>query len=142
MAAEPVLSAPLDAEAFGMSVPPHPRHVRVVRLAGSGIALLAGFDLELIDDFKIALDEIASTLLELGGSSPLDFTFGIDRAGSVSVRATASVAPGAAVDQGRFAFTERVLHVVAESHELRIDGDTAIFMMSVPSASVHEVDDV
>ena len=136
MATDPVVHPPLSGSTFGMSILPDPRNVRVVRLVGSGIALLAGFDPELIDDFKIALDEMASTLLELADSSPLDFTFGIDEQNGVDVRATASVAPGAAVDESRFAFTERVLNVVAESHDLTIEGNLAEFTMSVPSAVV------
>ena len=124
MATDPVVHPPLSGSTFGMSILPDPRNVRVVRLVGSGIALLA------------ALDEMASTLLELADSSPLDFTFGIDEQNGVDVRATASVAPGAAVDESRFAFTERVLNVVAESHDLKIEGNLAEFTMSVPSAVV------
>ncbi len=126
---------------FGMVLPADPRNVRIVRLVGSSIGTLGGFDDELIDDFKIALGELTSTLLEVGGASPVDITFDLDDAGRVEVRGTVAVEPGATVDPMRFAFTERVLTLVADTHVFDIGASTATLVMTISTTADLEASD-
>lgn len=120
----------MSTDPFAIVIPADPRHIRIVRLVTGSICTLSGFDEERVEDVKIALGELASTLLEVGGSSPvkLEFTIRDDR--SIDVRG--SVRPsGASLDEDRFAFTEQVLAVVADHHEFVIDSETATFTLAV-----------
>ncbi len=71
-------------------VPPEPSLSRVLRLAASGLASLAGFTVDEIEDVKIAVSEVLIALIEHGGGLPVDFhisteTLGIRVAGRTMV---------------------------------------------------------
>ena len=61
-----------------LRVPPDPFLSRVVRLAASGMASLAGFSIDEIEDIKIAVSEILIALIEHGGGEPVDVQFTVD----------------------------------------------------------------
>ena len=59
-------------------VPPDPSLSRVLRLAASGMASLAGFDVDQIEDIKIAVSEVLIALIEHGAGESVDVQFTSD----------------------------------------------------------------
>jgi hypothetical protein len=60
-------------------VPPDPALSRVLRLAASGIAGMAGFTVDQIDDIKIAVSEVLLALIEHGGGEPIEVEFAVEQ---------------------------------------------------------------
>lgn len=58
-------------------VPPEPTLSRVLRLAASGVASLAGFTIDEIESIKIAVSEVLIALIEHGGGEPIDVQFSV-----------------------------------------------------------------
>lgn len=100
---------------IGMTIPPDARLVRPVRLAVGGLAALAGFDVESIDDLRIAVNELTARLIERGDGS--DLTLQITVISPNRIRIDASTAAGAQPDDGdRYVFSDQILSVVADDH--------------------------
>lgn len=59
-------------------VPPDPSLSRVLRLAASGMASLAGFTVDEIEDIKIAVSEVLIALIEHGDGNVIDMQFAVD----------------------------------------------------------------
>jgi hypothetical protein len=77
-----------DLDAIGpieIRVPPDPALSRVLRLAASGVASLAGFTVDEIENIKIAVSEVLIALIEHGSGAPVDMQFSV-RATSFDVR--------------------------------------------------------
>ena len=51
---------------------------RVARLSASAVASIGGFDIDLIDDIKLAVSEALLALIELGSGGTISATFEID----------------------------------------------------------------
>jgi hypothetical protein len=58
-------------------VPPEPSLSRVLRLAASGVASLAGFTVDEIENIKIAVSEVLIALIEHGDGEPIDIQFSV-----------------------------------------------------------------
>lgn len=100
---------------IAMTIPPDARLVRPVRLAVGGLAALAGFDVESIDDLRIAVNELTATLIERGDGSELSLQIAVIAPNRIRVEA--STAAGAdPVDDGRFTLSDQILSVVADDH--------------------------
>ncbi|MGZ4724965.1 MAG: hypothetical protein ACXVH5_08265 [Ilumatobacteraceae bacterium] len=61
-------------------LPPTPALSRVLRLAASGIAAMAGFTVDETEDIKIAVSEVLLALIEHGGGEPIDVQFSVEDA--------------------------------------------------------------
>lgn len=61
-----------------IQVPPDPSLSRVLRLAASGMASLAGFTVDEIEDIKIAVSEVLIALIEHGDGKSVEVQFVID----------------------------------------------------------------
>ena len=59
-------------------LPPTPGLSRVLRLAASGIAAMAGFTVDETEDIKIAVSEVLLALIEHGGGEPIDVEFSVE----------------------------------------------------------------
>ncbi|MHB1091084.1 MAG: hypothetical protein ACYC0U_08520, partial [Ilumatobacteraceae bacterium] len=70
---EPGLIGPVE-----IRVPPDPSLSRVLRLAASGMASLAGFTVDEIEDIKIAVSEVLIALIEHGDSQSVEMQFEVD----------------------------------------------------------------
>lgn len=69
---EIVLASPVE-----IRVPPVPTMSRVLRLAASGVASLAGFTVDEIEDIKIAVSEVLIALIEHGEGNSIDVQFAV-----------------------------------------------------------------
>ena len=58
-----------------MRIPADSQLSRVVRLAASALASTGGFDVDLLDDAKLAVSETVLALCELGSGAPIDLRF-------------------------------------------------------------------
>ena len=65
----------ITGETIRLTVPAALEYVRIVRLTASGVASRLGFDVEEIEDLRVAVDELASIVVEAadGGELTVDF---------------------------------------------------------------------
>ena len=59
-------------------LPPDPALSRVLRLAAGGIASIAGFTVDEIDDIKIAVSEVLLALIEHGGGQQIEVQYTVE----------------------------------------------------------------
>ena len=71
-------AASISIGPVNIRVPPNPSLSRVVRLAASGVASLADFTVDVIDDIKIAVSEVLIALIEHGAGEPVEIEFDVD----------------------------------------------------------------
>jgi serine/threonine-protein kinase RsbW len=109
-----------------LCLPPDSRYMRLARLMASGVATTCGLPLEEVEDFRIAVDELCATLIEMGDGQPLrlEFELGSD---SLSVRATTEAAHSAAIDEERLALSRQILDVVTDGHDLTQSAGSVTF---------------
>ena len=109
-----------------LTIPPEPRLLRLVRLVASGLASTAGFDVDELDDLRIAVDEAVSALLEGGAGAPLPLTFRVGD-GSVEMSGAVPMADADALDQDRVELSTQILGAVCDEHELGVvDGSVRV----------------
>jgi len=61
------------------------RHVRIARLVATGVASLAGFDVEAVEDLRIAVDEACVWLIDHGDGPSLRLTLRLVDGESVEI---------------------------------------------------------
>jgi anti-sigma regulatory factor (Ser/Thr protein kinase) len=64
-----------------LEIPVQPTVVRAARLVASGLATTAGFDVNNVDDIRIAVDELCAVLFELGDGGVVELVFAISPGG-------------------------------------------------------------
>jgi len=101
-------------------LPADTRLVRVARLVASGVATAAGFDVEEVEDFRIAVDELCTALVEGGDGSPLLLGFDLGD-GEVTVVGSTNASAGAAFEPDRLALSRQILAVVVDDHDISAD---------------------
>jgi serine/threonine-protein kinase RsbW len=101
-------------------LPSDTRLVRVARLVASGVATAAGFDVDEVEDLRIAVDELCTALVEGGDGSPLLLGFDLGD-GHVTVVGSTNASSGAAFEPDRLALSRQILAVVADEHDLHAD---------------------
>ena len=97
-----------------LSLPPDPQLLRVLRLVASGLASLGHFDLSSVEEVRVAVDELGSTLIAASTGGPIELTFELT-ATALWVEGTTALANGAELQIDPL--TDRMLSVVATSHE-------------------------
>jgi serine/threonine-protein kinase RsbW len=75
MAEEPGRSGTRLAEVVRLSVPGSLEYVRIVRLTTAAVAARLGFDVEEIEDLRVAVDELVSVVIEAGHGDEISITF-------------------------------------------------------------------
>lgn len=108
-----------------LSLPPDSRYMRLARLMASGVATTCGLPLEEVEDFRIAVDELCATLMEIGKGEQVLLAFALDGDTLVVEGHTNSGAPGG-IDEDRLSLSRQILDVVTDGHHLsQLDGHTA-----------------
>lgn len=107
----------LNGGRIELSLPPDSRYMRLARLMASGVATTCGLPLEEVEDFRIAVDELCATLIEMGDGAPVRLCFEL---GSDTLRVEAVTAASApdAIDEERLALSRQILDVVTDGHDL------------------------
>lgn len=110
-----------------LRIPTDPRLLRVARVTAAALAAELPFTVQDIEDLRVAVDELSAAVIEgCGPDGTLELRFAVvDDALSVEGRVAGAGAPPelhpVAVD---------LLGLVAETHELGVDGDDRIFRFS------------
>jgi serine/threonine-protein kinase RsbW len=101
-----------------LSVPAALEYVRIIRLTGSGVASRLAFDVEEIENLRVAIDELASMAIESADGGTLDITFTTGES-ELCIEGKAKAKAGA--DVGIDALTGQILKAVIDDYELRTD---------------------
>ena len=116
---------PIDGT-IELTIPADPRLLRLVRLVASGLASTAGFDVDELDDLRIAVDEAVSALLEGGGGEKLPLHFEVTE-GQVAMEGRTAVASADALDPDRLELSTQILGAVCDEHQLEVvDGSVVV----------------
>jgi serine/threonine-protein kinase RsbW len=100
-----------------LALPADTRLLRLVRLVASGLASTAGFDVDELDDLRIAVDEAVAALLEGGDGSRLTLRFGVG-ADEVDMRGSTPAGTGDPLDIDRVELSTQILAAVCDEYEL------------------------
>ena len=111
---------------IGLSLPSESRYIRLARLMASGLATSCGLPLEEVEDFRIAIDELCSVLIELSDGDAVRLAFELADDALVVV-GTTTAAPGGVLDDERLRLSRQILGVVTDDHGMRRCGDTVCF---------------
>ncbi len=111
-----------------LQLPVDPQYMRVARLVASGLGATIGFDVEAVDDFRIAVDELCAAMVEVSDGDALDISFEV-RADGIEVEGRTATAPTAQLSPDRFALSEQILGVACDRYSLNIDGGIARFTL-------------
>ncbi len=117
-------------------------HVRIARLVASGVGNAAGFDIDELEDLRIAVDEACGLVIEGGAQGRLQLSFetsSTDVTVSISARSdpqnnvpVARLAPGAGLS------SEILSAVVDNWEELRDDGRHQVVLRKRRTAGVSQ----
>jgi serine/threonine-protein kinase RsbW len=109
-----------------LSLPPDSRYMRLARLMASGVATTCGLPLEEVEDFRIAVDELCATLIEIGNGDQVRLAFDFTEDAVVVEGRTAARTDGA-IDEDRLSLSRQILDVVTDGHDLsHSDGEVAL----------------
>ena len=111
-----------DGPTLRLELSPDPRLLRVLRLVASGVASLGEFDLGAVEEVRVAVDELGSTLIGASTGAPIELTFDlVDN--NLCVEGRTALSSGAELEVDPL--TDRILDVVATSHEWSSAGGVA-----------------
>jgi serine/threonine-protein kinase RsbW len=114
----------ITGEAVRLTVPAALEYIRIVRLTASGVASKLGFDVDELENLRVAVDELASLILDAsdGGDLEVDFV-ARDEQLRIEGRVPAALGAKVAVDT----LTEQILKAVIDEYELRVEDGYARF---------------
>lgn len=115
-------------------VPADPALSRVMRLAASGMASLAGFTIDDIEDVKIALSEVLIALIEHGEGHLVDLCLNVED-GIFSIRGSTTTTTFD-VDDADLALCRAVLDGVCRDHRIEVTDASVTIHASVAAAEL------
>ena len=115
-------------------LPPQPGLSKVLRLAASGIAAMAGFTVDETEDIKIAVSEVLLALIEHGGGAPIEVQFSVE-AQSFTVRGQTAI-DDFDVDHPDLVLCRTVLAGVCARHGIELVDDHAQIWAAVTHSSI------
>jgi hypothetical protein len=113
------------ADVVRLSFPGSLEYVRVARMTMSAVAARLGFDVEEIEDLRVAVDELASVVIEAGDGADLSLTF-CELDGAFVIEGHAPVTGEPRFDP----LTNQILGVVVDEFELGSTDGVAQFKAS------------
>jgi serine/threonine-protein kinase RsbW len=118
-------NGPAPGEEIRLSVPASLEYVRIVRLTTSAMASRLGFDVDEIENLRVAVDELSSTIVEGAPSGELTVT--VSTTGSdFYIEGHAPIANGRTLELDQL--TAQILNAVCDKYELRVADGTARFV--------------
>lgn len=107
---------------IAIEIPPSTRHLALVRTMAVAMAAESDTDLDQLDDLRLAVNELVSTVLDSAGPSPVRVEFRRS-AGHIDV----FVQPGAGTDPPEVdELAVRILQATAAHHEFATDGSATM----------------
>jgi serine/threonine-protein kinase RsbW len=112
------------SETVRLTIPAAHEFVRIARLTVSGVASRLGFDVDEIEDLRVAVDELSSILVDASGDGQLELSFAPGE-GCVEIDGRAQVGEGFQpnVDD----LTRQILAVVVDEYHVEAQGTEARF---------------
>ena len=115
------MQSTLRDEAVRLSLPASPDYVRIVRLAASGIATNLGFDVDELDDLRVAVGELVNLTLEVCRPETLEVLFTVNGS-ELRIEGSAPAADGRVVELD--SLTRQILDAFLDTYKIEIaDGD-------------------
>jgi serine/threonine-protein kinase RsbW len=114
------------ADRIELSLPPDSRYMRLARLMASGVATSCGLPLEEVEDFRIAVDELCATLIEMGDGDAVRLAFQL-KDDSLVVVGTTAASGQEVIDDDRLNLSRQILDVVTDGHGLERSRGTLAF---------------
>ena len=99
-----------------LTIPANSSYLRLVRLVVASMGADAAFDIEAVEDLRIAADELVTAVLsaaQLEGSIAIEFIVH-DGVLSVSAQTVGAEAPGATPDDAQLAVDPLAAHILSE----------------------------
>jgi len=116
------------AECVRLSIPLDTRYVRIVRLVARGVGTAMGFDVEGVDDLRIAVEEMCAALFDVSAGPEVELSFQVhDNRVDVEGRTVSN--PSSTLDSGRFALSEQILNVACDGYSVKVNGESARFSL-------------
>lgn len=117
-----------DEHAVRLELPALASHVRLARLVAGGLASLQGYDVDAVEDLRIAVDELCCRLLEVGDGSPLVLDFGVVGV-VVEVAGRTGRRPAAAIERGHQELSDQILAVACQTYRIWLEPAEAQFWL-------------
>jgi serine/threonine-protein kinase RsbW len=112
------------SEKVGLTVPAALEFVRIARLTASGVASRLGFDVDEIEDLRVAVDELSSILVDPPGGSQLELSFTSTTDGiEIEGRRTIDGGTPPAVDE----LTRQILAAVVDEYDVESEDSVVRF---------------
>ncbi len=102
-----------------ITIPADNHYFRSVRLATGGLATMAGFDIEVIDDLRIGVDELCTALADASNGEDLVLEIRVDTGKGIRIDAQVPTAV-LAIDEDRFVFSRQILSVVSDDYAITV----------------------
>jgi hypothetical protein len=117
-----------EPDCVRLTIPLDTRYVRIVRLVSRGVGTAMGFNVEDVDDLRIAVEELCAALFDVSEGPALELSFEMheDR---VDVEGRTIATPTATLDAERFALSEQILSVACDGYSLKVDSGIARFSL-------------
>ena len=107
----------MTGETIRLTVPAALEYVRIVRLTASGVASRLGFDVEEIEDLRVAVDELASLVVESADGGDLSVQFAVQD-NALRIEGDAALAAGRADNARVDDLTAQILAAVVDEWDL------------------------
>lgn len=107
----------MTGETIRLTVPAALEYVRIVRLTASGVASRLGFDVEEIEDLRVAVDELASLVVESADGGDLSVQFAVQD-NALRIEGEAALAAGRADNARVDDLTAQILAAVVDEWDL------------------------
>ena len=126
----------MTGETIRLTVPAALEYVRIVRLTASGVASRLGFDVEEIEDLRVAVDELASLVVESADGGDLSVQFAVQD-NALRIEGDAALAAGRAENARVDDLTAQILAAVVDEWDLSTTEGSVRFscVRRVPPAS-------
>lgn len=119
-----------DTHVVSLRVPAAANYIRLARLVGAGLANELGFDLDGLDDVRLAIGEACAIAVQDGAADiQLRYVLGDGR---LDVTGEAPLRPGGqeTLDDDALKFADQVLDVTCRDHGLARDGSKVSFHLT------------
>lgn len=120
----PAPAAELGTAPVELTIPPDARYGRLARLVASGLASGLDFDVDEVEDVRVAVDEAVSSLIQAAPSGPVRARFDLG-ANELCVEVSAAVTDAVPLDE----LTSQILRVVTDKFERRQEGPVLRFVL-------------
>jgi serine/threonine-protein kinase RsbW len=114
-----------------LSVPAESRYVRLVRLAAAGVATDAGFDVDDVEDLRVAVNELYTLMVDDAedSSASVELTYTqVD--GAVTVVGVRRVDGEITAPDGPEDLALEILRVVVDEHSFEVEGGERRFSVT------------